>query len=148
MVDGAHAAPGSHKKKQDTTWFISRCSIASAADLPATGGVSMRFRDDESGQMLVLTALCMTLLMGFLALAIDVGILFRAKRNVQIAADAGAIAGALHQQYGGSPGPACGGGVTGVRCAVQNAVGANGIPASDVASVSTSPTAGYHTGPG
>jgi len=108
----------------------------------------MRFRDDESGQMLVLTALCMTMLMGFLALAIDVGILFRAKRNVQIAADAGAIAGALHQQYGGSPGPACGGGVRGVRCAVQNAVAANGVPAADVALVSTNPTDGYHTGPG
>ena len=108
----------------------------------------MRLRDDESGQMLVLTALCMTLLMGFLALAVDVGILFRAKRNVQIAADAGAIAGALQEQYGGSPGPACAGGVTGVPCAVQNAVAANGVPAADVASVSMSPTSGSHTGPG
>src|SRR5581483_1805437 len=108
----------------------------------------MRFWDDESGQMLVLTAVCMTVLMGFLALAIDVGILFRARRNVQIAADAGAIAGALQQQYGGSPGPACGGGVTGVPCAVQNAVAANGVPAADVASVSTNPASGYHTGSG
>jgi Flp pilus assembly protein TadG len=108
----------------------------------------MRFRDDESGQMLVLTALCMTMLMGFLALAIDVGILFRAKRNVQIAADAGAIAGALQEQYRGTPNPTCGGGVTGVRCAAQNAVAANGVPAADVASVNTNPTNGYHTGAG
>ncbi|HEY6491092.1 MAG: pilus assembly protein TadG-related protein [Terracidiphilus sp.] len=108
----------------------------------------MRFRDDESGQMLVLTALCMTVLMGFLALAIDVGLLFRAKRNVQIAADAGAIAGALAEQYGISPSPACGGGVTPIACAVQNAVAANGVPASDIVAVNTNPTDGFHTGPG
>jgi Flp pilus assembly protein TadG len=108
----------------------------------------MRFRDDESGQMLVLTALCMTMLMGFLALAIDVGVLFRSKRNVQIAADAGAIAGALQAQYGGTPTPACHSGISGVQCAVQNAVVANGVPAGDVTVVNTNPTSGYHTGPG
>jgi Flp pilus assembly protein TadG len=107
----------------------------------------MRFRD-ESGQMLVLTALCMTVLMGFLALAIDVGMLFRVRRSVQIAADAGAIAGALQEQYGGTPSPACGAGVSAISCAVQNAVKANGVPAADVVSVNTSPTDGYHTGPG
>lgn len=107
----------------------------------------MRFRDDQ-GQMLVLTALCMTMLMGFLALAIDVGMLFRAKRNVQIAADAGAIAGALQEKYGDTPRPRCRGEVSRVRCAVQNAVAANGFPAIDVVSVSANPTNGYHTGPG
>jgi hypothetical protein len=108
----------------------------------------MSFRDDDSGQMLVLTAVCMTMLMGFLALAIDVGMLLHAKRNVQIAADAGAIAGALQEEYGGTPSPRCGGGVSGVHCAVQNAVAANGVPAADVISVNANPTNGYHTGPG
>jgi len=108
----------------------------------------MRFRNDESGQMLVLTAVCMTVLMGFLALAVDVGTLFRAKRAVQIAADAGAIAGALQEQYGGTPSPACGGGVSAIRCAAQNAVVANGIPASDLISVNTNPSDGYHKGTG
>ena len=49
-----------------------------------------------------MTALSMTVLVGFLALAIDVGMLFRAKRNMQIAADAAAIAGALDYKYNGS----------------------------------------------
>jgi Flp pilus assembly protein TadG len=108
----------------------------------------MRLRDEESGQMLVLTALCMTVLMGFLAMAIDVGMLFRAKRNVQIAADAGAIAGALQEQYGGTVNPSCGNGVSSVTCAVDNAVGANGVPAADVVAANTNPTDGYHKGTG
>lgn len=54
----------------------------------------MKVRSEE-GQTLVLTALCMTALLGFMALALDVGVIFRAKRNLQIAADAAATAGAL-----------------------------------------------------
>jgi hypothetical protein len=62
----------------------------------------VRIRDDENGQVLVLAALAMTALMGFMALATDVGILFRAKRNLQIAADAAAVAGALDYLYNGT----------------------------------------------
>ena len=62
----------------------------------------LRIQKDEAGQVLVMTALSMTVLVGFLALAIDVGMLFRAKRNMQIAADAAAIAGALDYKYNGS----------------------------------------------
>lgn len=108
----------------------------------------MRFPDHENGQMLVLTALCMTVLMGFLALAIDVGLLLHAKRNVQIAADAAAIAGALQEKYGGIPHPNCGHGDSGVHCAAQNAVVGNGIPAANLVTVNAAPTSGYHTGPG
>ena len=108
----------------------------------------MRLPDHESGQMLVLTAVCMTVLMGFLALAVDVGLLLHTKRNVQIAADAGAIAGALQEKYGGSPSTRCKDGDSSVHCAVQNAVVANGVPAAGVVSVNTNPTSGYHTGPG
>lgn len=52
------------------------------------------FRNQE-GQTLVLTALCMTCFMGFMALAIDVGLLFNARRKLQTAADAAATAAAL-----------------------------------------------------
>jgi len=55
----------------------------------------MDFRRDESGQTLVLTALCLTCFMGFLALAVDVGVLFNTRRQLQIAADAAATAAAL-----------------------------------------------------
>lgn len=53
----------------------------------------------EDGQTVVLAALCMTLLMGFLALSVDVGLLFCAKRSAQTAADAAAIAGAQEIAY-------------------------------------------------
>ena len=59
----------------------------------------MKVQKDESGQVLVLTLLCMMVLFGFLALAIDVGLLFRAKRNLQIAADAAATAAALDYYF-------------------------------------------------
>ena len=62
----------------------------------------MRFVKDESGQALVMTAVSMSLLMGFLALAVDVGMLFRERRQMQIAADAAAAAAALDLKYNGS----------------------------------------------
>jgi Flp pilus assembly protein TadG len=55
---------------------------------------------DESGQTVVLAAFCMALLLGFLALAVDVGILFHARRTAQTAADSGAIAAAEEVNYG------------------------------------------------
>lgn len=62
----------------------------------------MKIRQDQSGQALILTAMCMTILLGFAALGVDVGVLFHAKRNLQIAADAAASAGALEYLYNGS----------------------------------------------
>lgn len=79
----------------------------------------MRYRDDQAGQVLVITALSMTLLLAFLGFAIDVGLLFRAKRNAQIAADAAAVAGALDYQYNTS--------VTSAKTAGQAAATANGF---------------------
>ena len=79
----------------------------------------MKIRKDETGQVLVLTALSMTLMLGFVGLAVDVGMLFHAKRNMQIAADAAALAGALDYKYNASPSLAV--------AAAQNAALANGI---------------------
>ena len=55
----------------------------------------MKFKDEESGQVLVLTAVCMVGLIGFLALAVDVGMLFHTRWQLQIAADAAATAAAV-----------------------------------------------------
>ena len=55
---------------------------------------------DESGQATIVTLLCMTCLLGFVGFAADVGTLLRAKRNMQIAADSAAIAGAAELTYG------------------------------------------------
>ncbi|MDE3148956.1 MAG: hypothetical protein KGL37_05755, partial [Acidobacteriota bacterium] len=73
----------------------------------------------ESGQVLVLTALSMMLMLGFVGLAVDVGMLFHARRNMQIAADAAALAGALDYKYYSSKGSAI--------AAAQEAALANGI---------------------
>jgi len=58
---------------------------------------------DERGQVLVMTVLCCTVLLGFMALALDVGMLFRAKRNLQIAADSAALAATLDYLYNHNP---------------------------------------------
>jgi Flp pilus assembly protein TadG len=55
---------------------------------------------DESGQAMIVTLLSMTVLLGFVGFAADIGTLLRAKRNVQIAADSAAIAGAAELNYG------------------------------------------------
>jgi Flp pilus assembly protein TadG len=55
----------------------------------------MKILRDESGQALVMTAVFMGIVMlGFLALALDVGLLFHQKRNAQASADAAALAAA------------------------------------------------------
>jgi hypothetical protein len=95
---------------------------------------------DESGQMIMLTVISMTLFMAFLALAIDVGLLFRAKRNAQIAADSAAIAAAMEAQYGYT-------GCKTVGCAADDAALKNGFAATDV-TVNTPVKDGYHTGSG
>ena len=73
----------------------------------------------ENGQVLVITLLCMGILMGAMGLAIDVGVLFRARRNMQIAADAAAMAGATALFYG-----------QGVTAAANAAAKTNGVDPS------------------
>ena len=48
----------------------------------------------EDGQVLVIVALLMVVLVGFAALLIDVGAMYLTKTNMQNAADAAALAGA------------------------------------------------------
>jgi Flp pilus assembly protein TadG len=86
---------------------------------------------DESGQVMVLTVLCMTCLIGFLALAIDVGLVFRAKRNLQIAADAAATAAALDYFYNKGSNTA----VATAKTVGTTAAGANGYSTATGATV-------------
>ncbi len=100
----------------------------------------MRIFRDEEGQTLVLTALCMTAMLGFMALALDVGILFRARRNIQIAADAAAVAGALDYLYNGS--------TTTATTAAKSASATNGYTdgtAGATVTVNLPPTSGPNT---
>ena len=97
----------------------------------------MKFLRDERGQVLALTAVTMTLVLGFLALATDVGLLYRAKRNVQIAADAAAVAGALDYKFNSS--------VSSCQAAGYAAATANGVTASSEGAPATGD--GVTTGP-
>lgn len=75
----------------------------------------------ESGQTLLLVTLCVTVLLGFLGLAIDVGNARAAGRKMQQAADAAAMAGALEiQSCSSSP-------CTEMSTASQQAVAENGL---------------------
>lgn len=99
----------------------------------------MRILRKEEGQTLVFTALAMAMLLGFMALALDVGLLFRAKRKAQIAADAAATAGALDYFYTASE--------TKAKAMAQSAAQANHIdnePAYSVA-VNCAPQYGPRT---
>lgn len=103
----------------------------------------MKIREDQSGQVLVLAALAMTALMGFMALATDVGILFRARRNRQIAADAAAVAGALDYLYTGS--------VSSATTSAKAAAAANGVvdgSAGTVVTINIPPSRGPNSGNG
>lgn len=62
----------------------------------------MKSPGNESGQTLVLAAVSLTALLGFAALATDVGVQLHDKRMAQTAADAAAIAGASALYAGGN----------------------------------------------
>ena len=64
----------------------------------------MKKWNDESGQILVFTVGGVIVLAGFLALALDASLLFRSRRNLQIAADSAATAAALDYYYNSSSG--------------------------------------------
>jgi Flp pilus assembly protein TadG len=55
----------------------------------------MRWMNEENGQAAVLTAVCIVFVLGMVALAVDVGHLRYEKRQLQTAADAAALSGAL-----------------------------------------------------
>lgn len=101
----------------------------------------MKFRSDESGQALIFTALCMTILLGFTGLAVDVGMLFHAKRNLQIAADAAATAAGVDYLYNGSTTSAK---AAGQAAATQNGV-TNGSGGASV-TINTPPSVGPNAG--
>jgi Flp pilus assembly protein TadG len=61
----------------------------------------MKRMRDESGQAAIVAVLCLTCILGFVGLATDVGVLLHAKRNLQIAADAAALAGRTRSESQG-----------------------------------------------
>jgi Flp pilus assembly protein TadG len=84
----------------------------------------MNFRKDERGQIMVLTALSTTVVFGFMAMAIDVGMLFNAKRKLQNAVDAAATSAAIDYMFNAS--------TTTATAAANAAVTANQISGANV----------------
>ena len=90
----------------------------------------MRIFKEESGQALLITALFTGIVfLGVAALAIDVGMLYRERRIVQTAADAGALAAAVGESKG-----------TNITTSADAAATQNGLNI-----VSATPTAGQAT---
>ena len=105
---------------------------------------------DDSGQVVVVTALCMIVLLAFLGLAIDVGHLRLVRRQMQTLADAAAMAGGLEIRVcaatSTSPASSC----TAMQDAVRNAIVENGKTAAfltNCASPGTSLTVTLNNGP-
>jgi len=97
----------------------------------------MKILRDEKGQTLVLTALCGSVLIGFMALALDVGVLYHTRRDAQTAADAAAMAGALDYLYNQSASTA--------KTAGCTAAGKNGISGNCTTSASDGSCTGTST---
>jgi hypothetical protein len=95
----------------------------------------MRFFADQRGQTMIVVAVCIASLCGMAGFAVDVGTLFRAKRNLQTAADAAAVAGADESKYGDWKGAA-------LAAAVQNGI-TNGSGGATV-TVNDPPASGSH----
>jgi Flp pilus assembly protein TadG len=72
----------------------------------------------DSGQALIVTSLCLICLIGFVGLSIDMGALLRGKIQLQIVADAAAVAGAAEYTSGNwSAAATAAAGQNGVNCA-------------------------------
>lgn len=96
----------------------------------------MKILREEKGQVLVMTAFCMACLLGCLGLAVDVGVLFNARRQMQTAADAAAMAAATEAFYNGTAS-------TNIKPKAYAAAKANGVDnavAGNVVMVTVGPT--------
>jgi Flp pilus assembly protein TadG len=94
----------------------------------------MRFRKDESGQGLVLTALCLPFLLGIVGLATDVGYLHVKQAQLQTAADAAAVAAGLEIANCSSTG--------GVVCDNMKAAAGQALIEDGITSATIKPTSG------
>jgi Flp pilus assembly protein TadG len=96
---------------------------------------------DESGQTLIFVAVSMTVILGFLAMAADVGTLLHDKRNLQIAADSAAIAGAVEEKVSSVTGD--------IQASGQTASTQNGFTNGSnqvTVTINTPPVNGPHAG--
>lgn len=106
----------------------------------------MRIRSGERGQILPLVALCMTIIMGFAAMAIDVGFLEYRQRQQQNAADAAAIGGAQQLDYVGCNNQSAVATTTGDNDAASNGFPNGGNGGAITVTINNPPTTGPYAG--
>ena len=106
--------------------------------LGAAARWARRLGRDRRGAVAMIIALSVPVLFGALGLGIDAGVWYHAKRDLQSAADAAAIA-ATHEVARNH-------GNTEITAAAQTAVDKNGYPASVIISVEAPPTSGEFAG--
>lgn len=92
---------------------------------------------DDSGQVVVVTALCMVVLLAFLGLAIDVGHLRQVRRQMQTLADAAAMAGGLEIRVCAATSTTPDSSCTAMKDAVKNAMVENGKTATFLTNCAT-----------
>src|ERR1700722_10768636 len=105
------------------------------------GNIVKTLLNDESGQTLIFVALSMTVILGFTAMAADVGTLLHDKRNLQIAADSAAIAGAVEEKVSSVTGD--------IQASGQTASTQNGFTNGSnhvTVTINTPPANGPHAG--
>ena len=102
---------------------------------PGSAASLLRKLRDENGQTLVVAALCMTVILGFIGLAIDVGHVRYVKRNLQTAVDAAAMAAATEIRVCGTLSPC-----SAMTTAAQSAMQENNYPVTNVTFHNCSPT--------
>src|ERR1700693_6220181 len=71
------------------------CILTSQKPRRGVGPDSCHVRGSARGQVLMLAAMAMVVIIGFVALATDVGLLWSKRRQMQTAADAAAVAGVM-----------------------------------------------------
>ena len=95
----------------------------------------------EQGQILIMVAVLMISLMGFVGLVVDTGHLYAERRQTQNAADEAATAGARERLYGGSVSAA-----TTAALSTASGNGFNNNGTSNTVTVHIPPTSGPHVG--
>jgi hypothetical protein len=102
----------------------------------------MNIIKDESGQAAIVAVLSLTIFfLGFVGFATDVGVLLHAKRNLQIVADAAALAGANEIRISAASASAPSVSAAGTAAAAQN-----GVSCAGCVTINNPPLSGPHTG--
>lgn len=97
------------------------------------------FRHDNRGGIALMFALMLPVMIGFVALGIDVGIWFKDRRQLQTMADAAAVSAAIENTYGATTAE--------ILAAAQMEADSNGFDATtDTLDYASTPTSGSYSG--